>query len=195
MPRRRWRTLTPRWRPLRALCWASSPSRSTPSRWGLAELRGGGPPGRALCEARWAAPCKLGLRKEGAGATATDGSRCSLPRRPLPRLQVKAVVRLLAGKSVVVCAPTGAGKTAIAEAATLHYLGRGQRVIYTTPLKALSNQKLGEMRERFGCAEAAGARVGRGHMQLMACCGCAGAGQACWALGRGVARASRGPGM
>ena len=52
--------------------------------------------------------------------------------------------------AVVVCAPTGAGKTAIAEAATLHFLGRGQRVIYTTPLKALSNQKLGEMRERFG---------------------------------------------
>lgn len=51
---------------------------------------------------------------------------------------------------MVVCAPTGAGKTAIAEAATLHFLARGQRVIYTTPLKALSNQKLGEMRERFG---------------------------------------------
>lgn len=53
-------------------------------------------------------------------------------------------------RTVVVCAPTGAGKTAIAEAATLHILSKGQRVIYTTPLKALSNQKLGEMRERFG---------------------------------------------
>lgn len=53
-------------------------------------------------------------------------------------------------RTVVVCAPTGAGKTAIAEAATLHILAKGQRVIYTTPLKALSNQKLGEMRERFG---------------------------------------------
>lgn len=60
----------------------------------------------------------------------------------------------------MVCAPTGAGKTAIAEAATLHFLGRGQRVIYTTPLKALSNQKLGEMRERFGCAPWGGASVG-----------------------------------
>lgn len=54
------------------------------------------------------------------------------------------------GRSVVVCAPTGAGKTAIAEAAALHYLDQGQRVIYTTPLKALSNQKLQELRGRFG---------------------------------------------
>lgn len=61
---------------------------------------------------------------------------------PLPPLRLPP--------AVVVCAPTGAGKTAIAEAATLHYLAKGQRVIYTTPLKALSNQKLGEMRERFG---------------------------------------------
>ena len=103
-------------------------------------------------------------------------------------------------KSVVVCAPTGAGKTAIAEAAAAATLARGLRVIYTTPLKvgeigrpindnltfisrtsrvmhwmpyrtlfaiqissgpeylkcprsnlqALSNQKLGEVRRRFG---------------------------------------------
>lgn len=57
---------------------------------------------------------------------------------------------LSGGSSVVVCAPTGSGKTAIAEAATVAALARGQRVIYTTPLKALSNQKLGEMRELFG---------------------------------------------
>ena len=66
----------------------------------------------------------------------------------------------------MVCAPTGAGKTAIAEAAAQHYLSRGQRVIYTTPLKALSNQKLGEMRERFGCeiSEQGGAK---GEAQLV----------------------------
>lgn len=52
--------------------------------------------------------------------------------------------------AVVVCAPTGAGKTAIAEAAAMHFVSRGQRVLYTTPLKALSNQKLLEFRERFG---------------------------------------------
>ncbi|KAL3144002.1 hypothetical protein ABBQ32_003810 [Trebouxia sp. C0010 RCD-2024] len=69
---------------------------------------------------------------------------------PLDRFQKEAVQMFLTGSSVLVCAPTGAGKTAIAEAAAVAVLSRGQRVIYTTPLKALSNQKLFEMRERFG---------------------------------------------
>ncbi|PSC72530.1 DEAD-box ATP-dependent RNA helicase chloroplastic isoform B [Micractinium conductrix] len=77
----------------------------------------------------------------------------------LDPFQVQAVGHLLGGKSVVVCAPTGAGKTAIAEAAALHFLAGGKRVIYTTPLKALSNQKLGEMRQRFG-HEGAGLQTG-----------------------------------
>jgi superfamily II RNA helicase len=54
---------------------------------------------------------------------------------PLDGFQRKAVEKFLEGKSVVVCAPTGAGKTAIAEAAAAATLARGQRVIYTTPLK------------------------------------------------------------
>jgi superfamily II RNA helicase len=45
---------------------------------------------------------------------------------------------------------TGAGKTAIAEAAAAAVLAAGKRVVYTTPLKALSNQKLLEVRARFG---------------------------------------------
>ena len=48
------------------------------------------------------------------------------------------------GKSVVVCAPTGAGKTVIAEHAVHNALRDGHRIIYTTPLKALSNQKFGD---------------------------------------------------
>ncbi|KAK9820466.1 hypothetical protein WJX72_010660 [[Myrmecia] bisecta] len=68
----------------------------------------------------------------------------------LDKFQVQALRLFLTGHSVVVCAPTGAGKTAIAEAATVAVIARQQRVIYTTPLKALSNQKLYEMRERFG---------------------------------------------
>jgi superfamily II RNA helicase len=78
---------------------------------------------------------------------------------PLDAFQVKSVRHILSGRSVVVCAPTGAGKTAIAEAAAMHFLKRGGRVLYTTPLKALSNQKLGEMRERFG-VNAAGLQTG-----------------------------------
>ena len=69
---------------------------------------------------------------------------------PLDAFQVQALRHLLAGRSVVVCAPTGAGKTAVAEAAAIDCLARGQRVVYTTPLKALSNQKLQEMKARFG---------------------------------------------
>jgi len=114
---------------------------------------------------------------------------------PLDPFQISAVRRVLMGRSVVVCAPTGAGKTAIAEAAAIYFMqwekrdgiedqelqkeqyqlllsqkenptqeaegrqgggrqGEGERgrkrVIYTTPLKALSNQKLLELRERFG---------------------------------------------
>ena len=78
---------------------------------------------------------------------------------PFDAFQIKAVRHILNGRSVVVCAPTGAGKTAIAEAASSHFLRAGQRVIYTTPLKALSNQKLGEMRQRFGVT-AAGLQTG-----------------------------------
>jgi superfamily II RNA helicase len=78
---------------------------------------------------------------------------------PLDAFQIKSVRHILRGRSVVVCAPTGAGKTAIAEAAAIHFLKQGGRVIYTTPLKALSNQKLGEMRERFGVT-AAGLQTG-----------------------------------
>ena len=49
---------------------------------------------------------------------------------------MQALESLVGGnKSVVVCAPTGAGKTAIAEASAAATLARGQRVIYTTPLK------------------------------------------------------------
>ncbi|GAX72807.1 hypothetical protein CEUSTIGMA_g262.t1 [Chlamydomonas eustigma] len=76
---------------------------------------------------------------------------CQIFPFPLDGFQKKAVERLLeSNQSVVVCAPTGAGKTVIAEAASAAVLARGQRVIYTTPLKALSNQKLTEMRRRFG---------------------------------------------
>lgn len=68
----------------------------------------------------------------------------------LDNFQRKAVGHILEDKSVLVSAPTGAGKTAIAEAAAAYIIAGGQRVIYTTPLKALSNQKLYELRKRFG---------------------------------------------
>ena len=54
------------------------------------------------------------------------------------------------GKSVVVCAPTGAGKTVIAQHAIHKALEENKRIFYTTPLKALSNQKYYDFGEKYG---------------------------------------------
>jgi superfamily II RNA helicase len=68
----------------------------------------------------------------------------------LDEFQLQAIAALEAGKSVVVCAPTGSGKTLIGEYTIHRALAGGKRVFYTTPLKALSNQKLRDFREEFG---------------------------------------------
>ncbi|KAG5059335.1 hypothetical protein JHK87_000364 [Glycine soja] len=62
----------------------------------------------------------------------------------------QAILAFLRGFSVVVSAPTSSGKTLIAEAAAVATVARGRRIFYTTPLKALSNQKFREFRETFG---------------------------------------------
>lgn len=54
------------------------------------------------------------------------------------------------GESVVVCAPTGAGKTVIAQHAIHRALEEGCRIFYTTPLKALSNQKFYDFGQQYG---------------------------------------------
>ena len=64
--------------------------------------------------------------------------------------QVEAIDALNHGESVVVSAPTGSGKTLIGEYAIHRAIGHGQKVFYTTPLKALSNQKLRNFRAKFG---------------------------------------------
>ena len=55
--------------------------------------------------------------------------------------QQDAIAALDAGKPVLVCAPTGTGKTIIADYAVDRALARGRDVVYTAPIKALSNQK------------------------------------------------------
>jgi superfamily II RNA helicase len=64
--------------------------------------------------------------------------------------QQKAMVAIRAGKSVVVAAPTGAGKTLVAEIAIADTIARGKRVVYTSPLKALSNQKYRDFKSVAG---------------------------------------------
>ena len=54
------------------------------------------------------------------------------------------------GKSVVVCAPTGSGKTVVAEYAVELALQANKRCFYTTPLKALSNQKFHDLGTKYG---------------------------------------------
>jgi ATP-dependent RNA helicase HelY len=67
----------------------------------------------------------------------------TLPFAP-DEFQVEAAEAIDRGQTVVVAAPTGSGKTVVAEAAMARALGSGRRALYTTPLKALSNQKYGD---------------------------------------------------
>src|SRR5881296_2275918 len=69
---------------------------------------------------------------------------------PLDAFQLEAIAHLAEGQSVMVAAPTGTGKTLVAEYAIWLAQQRRQRVIYTTPLKALSNQKYRDLREIYG---------------------------------------------
>src|SRR6266849_5702974 len=68
----------------------------------------------------------------------------------LDPFQLEAISHLAQGRSVMVAAPTGTGKTLVAEYAIWCAQQRNQRVIYTTPLKALSNQKYRDMRTLYG---------------------------------------------
>src|SRR5699024_4679511 len=54
------------------------------------------------------------------------------------------------GHGVLVCAPTGAGKTVVGEFAVHLALAEGTKCFYTTPIKALSNQKFADLTERYG---------------------------------------------
>ena len=69
--------------------------------------------------------------------------------RPDP-FQVQAMDGLDAGRSVLVMAPTGAGKTFVADYAVARSLDAGTTAVYTTPLKALSNQKYRDLTARLG---------------------------------------------
>ena len=64
--------------------------------------------------------------------------------------QIQAMDALEAGRSVLVAAPTGAGKTVVGEFAVALSLSTGSRAFYTTPIKALSNQKFTDLQKRYG---------------------------------------------
>src|SRR5689334_4225498 len=64
--------------------------------------------------------------------------------------QVEACGALSAGRGVLVAAPTGSGKTVIGEYAVHLALAQGRKCFYTTPIKALSNQKYADLVRRYG---------------------------------------------
>jgi ATP-dependent RNA helicase HelY len=68
----------------------------------------------------------------------------------LDEFQRRAIEHLEAGRSVLVTAPTGSGKTVVADHAVDRTLAAGRRAFYTTPIKALSNQKYRDLRRRLG---------------------------------------------
>jgi ATP-dependent RNA helicase HelY len=70
----------------------------------------------------------------------------------LDGFQRTACAALEDGHGVLVCAPTGAGKTVVGEFAVHLALAQGQKCFYTTPIKALSNQKYGDLVERHGAS-------------------------------------------
>ncbi|MFI0818518.1 DEAD/DEAH box helicase [Streptomyces sp. NPDC021098] len=68
----------------------------------------------------------------------------------LDPFQIEACQALEAGKGVLVAAPTGSGKTIVGEFAVHLALTQGRKCFYTTPIKALSNQKYADLVKRYG---------------------------------------------
>lgn len=69
---------------------------------------------------------------------------------PLDDFQVRACREVEEGKGVLVAAPTGSGKTIVGEFAVHLAVQSGRKCFYTTPIKALSNQKYADLVRRYG---------------------------------------------
>ena len=86
----------------------------------------------------------------------------TLPFEPYPVQEEALLAWFTSEQGVLVCAPTGMGKTLIAEAGLFEALHAGQQAYYTTPLIALTEQKFREMQEaavRWGFTERGATRV------------------------------------
>src|SRR5437867_1279223 len=71
---------------------------------------------------------------------------------PLDPFQEEAIAHLAMDESVMVAAPTGTGKTVVAEFGVFRAARRGFKVMYTTPTKAPSKQQFRDLREQYGDA-------------------------------------------
>jgi ATP-dependent RNA helicase HelY len=74
---------------------------------------------------------------------------------PLDEFQIGAIDALVTGHSVLVAAPTGAGKTVVGEFCCDDALATGGKSFYTTPIKALSNQKFRDLARRTATSASA----------------------------------------
>ena len=82
--------------------------------------------------------------------TGHSESGATIERIVLDQFQIDAMQSIDDGRSVLVTAPTGAGKTIVAEHAITNALRCNGRAIYTTPIKALTNQKFDDLVELHG---------------------------------------------
>ena len=89
-------------------------------------------------------------RRRQATASSHLASFAALYPFGLDPFQVRACEALEAGDGVLVAAPTGAGKTVVGEFAVHLALAEGRKCFYTTPIKALSNQKYADLVDRYG---------------------------------------------
>ena len=92
-------------------------------------------------------------RKRRQSATSRLDDFASRQPFALDDFQLRACRALEAGRSVLVAAPTGSGKTVVGQFAVDLALHAGSRAFYTTPIKALSNQKYAELRDTYGSAK------------------------------------------
>lgn len=80
----------------------------------------------------------------------TDTGTVGQAELRLDKFQIEAAEALRKGHSVLVSAPTGNGKTLVAEMLAKDLMSAGQGMVYTSPLKALSNQKYRDFKDLFG---------------------------------------------
>jgi ATP-dependent RNA helicase HelY len=79
-----------------------------------------------------------------------DGASAVTYPFELDPFQLRAMAAVDEDRSVLVAAPTGSGKTVVAEHAVARALAEGRKAFYTTPIKALSNQKFADLARRHG---------------------------------------------
>jgi len=108
------------------------------------------PPRRALPDEPSPAQRCAEFRRRAAAERTELGAFAPTLGFELDPFQLEACEAVERGQGVLVAAPTGAGKTVVGEFAVHLALATGRKAFYTTPIKALSNQKYGDLVRRYG---------------------------------------------